>query len=115
MGIAPGSRLFLLGALLLPVFSANANLNRGDSPLREIPFGKIADSRLALRSPASPYHVGASADPWTMGCDESGGRETRPDELNAKEEDPGDERYFGSATWNEVSQPRMVDFSFGQP
>jgi hypothetical protein len=41
--------------------------------------------------------------------------EMEPDELNAEEDGPGDERYFGSATWSEVSSPRIVDFSFGQP
>ena len=112
MSIALGSRLFLLGGLLLPVFPAAANLNRGDSPLREVSLGTLPGFCTTAPS-AGPVFDGSNFP--AVGHFESDGVQAKPDESRAKEEDPGDERYFGSATWSEVSKPRMVDFSFGQP
>lgn len=114
MSIALGSRLFLLAGLLLPAFAAAANLNLGDSPLREISLGKPVGSR-AMAPSVGPFSDWSAANPSALGHFESDRMEAKPDESCAKEEDPGDERYFGSATWSEVSKPRMVDFSFGQP
>lgn len=115
MSIALSRRLFLLGGLLLPVFSADANPNLRDSPLLEIPFGKLTDFRAAARPLGNPFPDWSAANFPTIGHFESDMAEAEPGESNAKEEEPGDERYFGSATWSEVSKPRMVDFSFGQP
>jgi len=109
MSILLGSRLFLLAGLLLPIFSAHANLNRGDSPLREIPFGKLAD----VRTTAPPVSRLSAAHLPPTGYFESDTVEAGESDTEAKS--PDDERYFGSATWSEVSKPRMVDFSFGQP
>ena len=114
MSIALGSRLFLLGGLLLPVFPAAANLNLGDSPLREVSLGKPAGF-LATAPSTGPFFDWSASNIPTIGHSKSYGVQAKPNEPSAKEEDPGDERYFGSATWSEVSKPRIVDFSFGQP
>jgi hypothetical protein len=115
MSIAPNSRLFLLAALLLPIFSAQANLNRGDSPLREIPPGRPADVRampLLTRGLFSDWSAIHLPNPRSL---ESDTEEMESWELDTREGSRGDERYFGSATESEVSKPRMVDFSFGEP
>jgi hypothetical protein len=115
MSIALNSRLFVLAGLLLPIFPAHANLNRGDSPLREIPFGKLADVHAMAQPGGDAFHDWSSVHLPTIGHLMSDAGEMEPEELNAEEDGPGDERYFGSATWSEVSSPRIVDFSFGQP
>jgi hypothetical protein len=115
MDIPLNNRLFVLAGLLLPVFSAHANLNRGDSPLREIPFGKLADVRAMAQPVGDPFRGWSSVHLPTMGHLMTDAVGEEPGELNAEEDGPGDEPYFGSATWSEVSGPKMVDFSFGQP
>jgi len=109
------SRLFLSGCLLLPVFSADANLNRGESPFREISSSKLADFRPSASPLALSFPEGSTAHCLPQGPVRFDARETAAGESIAEKEAPGDEKYFGSATWSQVSKPRMVDFSFGQP
>jgi hypothetical protein len=115
MSIALNSRLFVLAGLLLPIFPAHANLNRGDSPLREIPPGKFTSLQANVSRAGDVFASWSAANRPTMGHDKSGDEARETDDLAMNEEFAGDEPYFGSATWSKASRPRMVDFSFGQP